>query len=513
MERRDSALLKAIARGFFCLAILLLLSRSHLPPVGYLHSWNQVSTLAAIRALTEPGGSVLNPKDVASRITWPGAEVHSPSWIPDRRFTIFEEFPLYHLMAAEFSKIGFRIELAGHLISILFFILAALGIMRLTRRDYYSEAGELSLLLASISFMLLYYGQAIMSDMAMTASLIWAIHFLQRWRDTGQNSSFACGTLLMVFASLFKSYAAVFVIPCLSIIAFSKRAPGGERIVRSLLFPSLALLPVLSWHVFVFLSSSGHDETLSHSLEAKLSVLLSLSFLEVLIEDLFRLLGHGPGVLFILFGLHGVVRRKELPPLSDYRWWYLAAFVLFLMATADKLPNHDYYFLLGAPLLVPAASASLIYGFQGLSLFFKRSTVLTSAAVILLVTIGVSLKKFWKATTINPDVMLCAKAVREVLPSERLLVIASDLSRYNSIHFYSGRRGFPLEGTDFPLPRYTDAGAGVLAVNLPPEIAEELSNWALDQGAVPLVTKLPPLQDFKGRERVCRLFEIRSGED
>jgi hypothetical protein len=121
------------------------------------------------------------PIDVVTRISAHPEPRRISNHFPYDDFRIYEEFPLYHMIAAKSGRFGLSLEKSGRLLSVISFILGGFGIFALSRFLTTPILASISTLLWSISFPVLYYGQSIMSDMSMTAFAIWSFYFLARF--------------------------------------------------------------------------------------------------------------------------------------------------------------------------------------------------------------------------------------------------------------------------------------------------------------------------------------------
>jgi hypothetical protein len=119
LHRRYLLLILGIAATLLCLA-----ARSK--PIGYLHSWNQITTLTHISAIVDDPASWHLPYDRVTPLPYPIKTIQVAKPYVD--FRVFEEFPLYHLLAAAVSYLGMSVEDAGRILSLLFWALGAIGI-------------------------------------------------------------------------------------------------------------------------------------------------------------------------------------------------------------------------------------------------------------------------------------------------------------------------------------------------------------------------------------------------
>ncbi len=516
------------------LMISLQASNGHGKPTSYLHSWNQISTLATARAIAEGSSPWWKPRDVVTRLSWLPKEGEASdnkrreSISSGDAFTAYEEFPLYHLIVAAIasSTLPPGLETAAHRWSTLMFVLACLGFARLVRDTQEEPIAEFVFF---TSFPLVYYGQATMSDMSMLCCVVW--FFTLRARATKNRAYDLLSCCLLAVGGLFKSYAIVFslvflfeLLPCKQ-DSDDDRAEGSlRRSVWALLLFTISCLPVLCWHYFASLQS-GHQETVSHSLDTKLGALLNGELYSTIFKMLFRYLGYLPGAcLLLLIALALLYRsglllkaveqsyaaRLRLAWRKDCRWlshWLLCG-TLYLLATSDKLLHHDYYFLLIAPPMIVLASRSLLLLEGYCSERWGQKAGATLLILFALSNFAVSAKSVWKAQKSNPDVDVCAKLVRENTPKSSLVGMLTDVSRYNSLAYYSKRNGITIEHDAVPLKRYTQVGMQYLTINLPPDEARHYETWMRGQEPNIMMIESRELKDFKERPRQCALYRI-----
>ena len=196
LGRFERSLLVLVAVVVFVFQILHLED----PPTGYLHSWNQVTTLAGARGILRDPKSWAAPQDVVTRIPW---VEETGSAVIDRalHYTVFEEFPLYHLLTAALGSVGFTLELSARVLSTVFFWFGGLFLFLLVRRGLGREEAHLCALLYLSSFPYLFYGIATMSDMAMVTCGIGGLFFLDRWAARGASRLSVSAALLLLSLS------------------------------------------------------------------------------------------------------------------------------------------------------------------------------------------------------------------------------------------------------------------------------------------------------------------------
>lgn len=492
-----------------CVAVLFGL-RITTPPASYRHTWNQITTLIAVDDIRRDLSLWNKPRDVVTRVVWEINDAGPDH--PDVRFRIFEEFPLYHLIAGISARVLENSVVAGRLLSLLFFFGAAFGMYLLGRNSISPNVGLLSCLLFITSSPFLYYGQAVMSDMAMTATAIGGVYCAESWTRQGRWWRFCLALVLLTLSGLFKSYgvALTLIIPA-ALVVYAERSkkPVFMNFCFGCLLAIVCAGPAIAWHVWSSFQPGQH-EMLTHSLPAKLDALCSATLWMSLLKAYFKYMGHLPGVimLYVMVLPTGIrLQRKENFPWWIELWFGIALFYLWF--TADKLINHDYYFMLIAPPFLILGALAINDLTQYLAERHGRLVACATLTLIIGATIGFSASAYLKATRPNPDIFYCAKLISENTDAEDLVATLTDVSRYNALAYYSGRRAINVEGITFPFERYRAAGASYLAVNM---AGGGAVNYYLWLQFLPREAKLiwgsSWVKDAAGRNRHCYLFSL-----
>ncbi len=484
-------------------SLLLILSLGN-KPVGYLHSWNQVTTLSHIREIARDPEMWKNPIDVVTRLSAHPVPKLISLEAPYSDFRIYEEFPLYHLLSAHLSKSGISLENSSKIISILSFFIASFGIYSLTMAVSSYQSSITATILWCISFPVLYYSQAIMSDIGMTAFTIWGLYFLVKYIRNESYKTAISGLICIAISSLFKSYGLLFMISWVYIFFRKKRFLSG------LFLCALFSLPVLSWHIWTLLQE-GHQEITSHNISDKIKILFSAQFYLTLQKYLFRYLGILPGIVLLIYLLQFLGKKSKVNPNEFllFLLWGVPSFI-YLIFTAEKLPDHDYYFLLIAPGFFVMSGLALNYFWNSYNSKNYQKYLFIGYVVIVLSPLPQTYLSLKKSLKENHDVIVCSDTISQMVPEKNLVGYLSDVSRYNSLAYYAGRFGLIIEDQNFPLSHYLGYGMNHIAVNLPDEDFEVFSNWLNQQKDIETkkIIHLDTLLDFKSRKRNCGIWEI-----
>lgn len=508
-ESEGTFLREAKALIVLCTVLLLISSAGKLP-IGYLHSWNQITTLSHISILSLDLSLWNAPLDVVTRVSaHPTPKKLSPD-SPYSDFRIYEEFPLYHLLSALLAKIGGGLEDSSSLISALSYALAGLGLFKLCSTFLSSRSAFYALFLWLVSFPVLYYGQAIMSDMSMTAAAIWSIYYFVKYENTKLQKHALAGLLLATLSSLFKSFGIIALLPWF--LHFLSRKKYFLAILIAVIFSA----PIIGWHTWT-ISQSGHQEISSHSLNAKISILLSTEYILSLQKYFFRYLSYAPGIVVILFSCMTLLKREKSlntnPILRFLLPSWIFASAVYLIFSADKIPDHDYYFLLISPGFFILGGHAIHLISEKLQTRFSRNFLSPFLPwIILLSVLPFSLSNLNKALKHNQDVTTCGEVVHAHSPKSAIIGNLSDISRHNSIIYYANRFGLTIEQDLLPLSHYLPYGLSYLVLNFSEEEYNAKEKWLYENNGVnlELVMKVEGLQDFKSRRRTCALFEVKS---
>ncbi len=493
---------------FFVGCILLCLGLNT-RPIGYLHSWNQITTLTHIVAIAENPFTWSSPYDTVARLPPGGTSIAVAPPFTD--FRIFEEFPLYHILSGVIARLGISAENAGRILSLAFWALGACGVYALGKSGRTPQRHEnvawLALLLYCCSFPVAYYGVAIMSDTAMVTLWTWSLVFLRSSQHLQHTPQILAGLGCAALSGLFKSYGLLSLLPWILTVfgalkdTLAVRPRGSTTRLSIIAFGvAVATAPTLCWHLFAILHSV-HQEFESHSLSQKLTMIASGGFWNALQKGYFRYLSYLPGALVIIAGIFWL-HAKRYRDVPSVIWMSAAAGIIFTLATADKISHHDYYLLMPAIPLFIIAAHIVSFAVGTLPTQYRTSAL----AFIFLAMAVPSFLNTRKALSENRDVLACADLVASKTGAQDLVGVYSDSSRYNSIIFYARRFGVRVEGTEVPLLPYRKAGVRYLVTNLATTEFERFDGWLAGQNA--LSTVRINASDYKGQPRVCALYEL-----
>lgn len=532
-------------------------------PVGYLHSWNQITSLSFVDSVREVPERWYETRDVTTRVTWEKEGTAIDGDDRYQRFIVYEEFPLYHILAAaladgiDVGDVSSGISssvLASRALSLVFFLATVAGLLCRKGPLIAGERFFLLFIIAS-SFPLVYYSTAPMSDVAMTCAMVYSCLFLEKYSASQSNQSsrpwggvwFFLSVTSLGIAALFKSYAVMwmpalivqFIVSAQVIVSARAQRRGKvsyQSLAGAMLLVIAASLPVFAWHFLPggFLPrETGQSEVFSHVLGQKMEVIFSGQIITILWKIWFRYFGYLTGALtlslLVLKYVLGMLKDSRILPLSipseltrlavstkivifPAERNFLIFSLVYLFLSADKLPYHDYYFFPVVILLSPVVSrvlAQVAAGLRGMLANYKAEVIICGFVVV---STGISGSKIFKAQHVNSDVVNCANFIRDSTADNELIATWTDVSRYNSITYLSGRKAVNVEGTAFHPNRYRRAGASVLVIDLPEREFPAAHVWAASHGvSAPYLIQAMSVREGGARERVCALYRLSGG--
>lgn len=490
----------------YCFLILVTLLtlfafKLNLAPLSYLHSWNQISTLTTTNEILKDPSLWYQSKQLLYRLDLIDLPLEA-------RFIRYQEFPLYHLVSALIFKFLNNLEAASRIISIVFWLLAAYLVFKIGKsitQEISTEksCGYLSLIFYLCSFPFIYYGQAIMSDMAMTSMSIACLFFILKFNQSESKKYLYFAAISLSFAALFKSYAIVFC-PLFLFIAWKKtKLKNIQSIVSPMCCCLIACLPVALWHLYCF-SQAGQQEVASHSIAKIFESLLSFNFYKVFFNYFIRYLGH-LGLISILYFLFSSKLRFSQNKSTNLEliFGYLGLAFIYVILTADKIIDHDYYCLIFFIAFFWIGEIAAIENLKRIPIKFHHLFII----LLILPNFAFSLHKFKKATRNNNDVIECSKIMRDKSAPEEMVAYLSSASRQNALAYYSDRRGIKAEFTRYPISAYREQGAKYLLLDLSDSELNQIQNY-IKSPNLELIFQTDKLVDSKKQRMHCRIYKI-----
>ena len=143
----------------------------------------------------------------------------------------------------------------------------------------------------------------------------------------------------------------------------------------------------------------------------------------------------------------------------------------------------------------------------------------------LITQLAITYRSVRKAQRENPDVVVCADVIRQATAPSDIVAFLSDTQRYNSLAYYSGRRGLHVEEFAFPVDRYVRHGAQVVVIALSAAQQDAARRWVTsgrrksrdssersEARNVELVAEAKSTYDFRGSPRMCEVYRMRGGQ-
>lgn len=509
MDKRFKTLLLFSIVFFFFFSLRNL----NLPPTGYLHSWNQITSLCFIDGIRESPRDWFLTRDCVTRLTVKDLKSSLKPNFKHWRFVNFEEFPLYHITVALMANLdqGDTV-LFARTFSLVLFILGLFPFYKLMKENSNEASATLGIIIYMISFPVIYYANAPMSESGMISFLFLTVYFLQRFKEQKLIYYFLIACLSFMMSTLFKSYSIIWLLVIIgyiiSIYTGKEKPPTNKWLL--VIFVLVSIAPVLFWHIATA-SLFGHSEAFSHSAAAKLKVLFSLTFEKAIWKMWFRYLNPILGGISLAMFLFNKNFRKTSTLTYWERYWLLSSAV-FLIAAADKIVIHDYYFLLVFPPIASILSrgyASLINSTDKISTSLQQRLIKYAHIAIVPLSFIITYNKVLSAQTNHPDVQQCAQAIVETTTSDTLIATLTDVSRFNSLAYTAKIKSINVEGPALPINQYTKLGAKLLVADLSIEDFKSYASWFTSNGLTKPLWYSDQLKDYKGKQRVCALYKLQ----
>lgn len=474
-------------------------------PAGYLHTWNQITTLTWIDDTFADFSSWNHQRDYVARISNKSND----------QFRIFEEFPLYSSASALIANyITSNTIVAGKLLSISCFIFLVISTHKLARLIENDVSARISILFLLTSSPFIYYGQAVMSDIQMSLFVALGHFYIEKANEKFEKKFLICSAISFMLAGLSKSYGIIFSLLLVAPVISNSHHINRKQILYVASLIVLAISPTLIWHLWTF-TQDGQNEIYSHDIRAKASFVLSWPFLGLMVKRFFSYLGYSPLVVLLLSVVLRIkdkdnrVRLIAWNGLNSVQVAVLLTSILYLCFTSDKLTAHDYYFLPVFVLLIPYLAQFLVNNVEANKHATRRQLEIL-LCIGFTISFLFSAQRFLKASMQNKDVFLCAKVLQENTNLDQILTIWTDVSRYNSMAYISKRRGYAFESPQIGFNEYAKRGSTTLLVNLPLESTSILDAYLNDKKNKLKAIKREIYKDAKSRERICVLAEHKS---
>jgi 4-amino-4-deoxy-L-arabinose transferase-like glycosyltransferase len=421
-----------------------------------------------------------------------------------RPMELAEEVPLYiGMLGAAFRLFG-ESEAWGRLLSILASLVAIAAFYDWATREYGVRVARAATLLFSVMPLFVFYGRAVMPDAWMLAMMLACAAAYRRFLDSGKTRWLILAALCGAFAPLFKYWALMILI----VLADMARRAGGFRAWTRppfLLLSAALVLPTALWTLLFFAGAPNpvHTGWVSgqpaspYFVFQNPGVLRDRTFYGALFS---RFLARDCGPIaaaLLAVGILAWTRRRfrdRFAPNSLLAWTAMG--LLFYVALAPKLIDHDYYELM----MLPAAAVWAALGWfvlvgDGASLLRRR---LATATLVLAVGTGLP----WAVGAmfrVDEGKVALGQSLKRHSPSgTRVVALSPAIAMIVPIH-YSQRAGWTIPANELPgdwparLARWYQLGARVVGLYF--DAKTEPAQRASFQ---PLIDALPILEHRTG---------------
>lgn len=420
-------------------------------PVADWHSFRQADTASVTRHLLLGQGSYWLPTyhDLSSL----------QSGLDNPQGLRLVEFPLYNFFCLLFFKVtnpllGFSLEAASRLTSIIFSLISAFLIYRLshrfTSRFWPSFLGLTVFLFLPFN---IYYSRVILPEpTAITFMLAALFFFPQKWLLSG---------IFLAAAILIKPFTAIILFPPLLFLSFKYFPKKPSSLWPLFMFAAISLTPFIIWRLHIshypegipysrwlffkqkqFLASNNWTPNPPAPFLASLIPFKPYWFRWLFYQRLGNLILGAFGLIPFFLGL---AYRKRLSPAILYT--FLAGIGLYFTIVAGGNIQHDYYQSLIIPFVAIITGFGLYYLIN--FVFTSQTLALLSTIILVVFTFSFSWFQIKDYYLINHPQIITAGARANQLIPQNALVIAP----YNgdtAFLYQTHRSGWPLEIYDIP---------------------------------------------------------------
>ena len=346
-------------------------------PVAF---WREADTAAMTRNFHENGYALAYPQ-----IDWGG---EAPGYVES-------EFPVYPFVVALVYPLLGEVELAGRLLSVVFWMGSLVFLFLLVRGLIDEQTALWASLYHALLPLNLIFSRALMPEPLLILSLVAGVFFYSRWLDTEHARHFFCACLFISLAVLVKLPSLYIGLPLL----YLSWLKYGGRLLRQpvlWLFALLVLAPALGWyyHAHRIYEVSGLSFGIWDYGSGKWGnweLVISVDYwrkilLHSLADKHFALLG------FPLFAV-GLFLRRRTAKERMFDFWLLALVVYLIVAGSGNL-HHEYYQL---PVMLPAVVfIGKVYA-RYMTANVLRDPVSLALALSIVVVAGISLARYHSA--------------------------------------------------------------------------------------------------------------------
>ncbi|CAB5115230.1 hypothetical protein D3OALGB2SA_2638 [Olavius algarvensis associated proteobacterium Delta 3] len=440
--------------------------------------WKEIDYITISTNYLQNGFNFFQPE-----ITWPAE--------PPRITAM--ELPLVPYMAAIFYALfGFN-SLTVRLIPLLSFLLMAIYIFRLAKREMNSMVGLIAALAASVFPLYHQFGNILFSEPIVIAMSVMAIFHFAQWMDTGQKKDVVIAVFAFSMAVSLKLTPLYMLLP-LTWLAYRKYGLNLKSYFKLLAPLTLSLLLPIVWYSYAYFLTfnsidvfgifQGHDKMQTFTYLTR-----SFWYKKMFYRIAQGVLGGNLGFLLFVIGfMSGFACLKR----TGLFYIYAMMIAIFFAIVAEGQIDAPYRQLTSIPFLAVFVSLGIIALFSVyqsmLQLvnssaaeqhsYLSKKQLLLSFGIVLLILVF-NYKAILHADPLEPSHKEEWRMAHEIkkIASDNAKIIAlgaytihkggNDLSPV--LYYYTGLRGWTLQENEWQqetVERYIQKGASLLAAPL-----------------------------------------------
>lgn len=427
-------------------------------PVSDWQSWNQISTMANARYISQEGiNAFLHPQvDLFE------------SFEPDSNQS-FAELPIISgIIAIGFEMTNAEPEWLARLICILFSVLGSIYFYLLVLEETDDKTAKIAIGFYLISPMNWYFHRTIMTDVIMVNFVIAGLYHFRFWVNNQKISALIFTIFYTAIAALSKAYALYIGIAYLMLLI---EYQGWKKLFRisNILLLLGCVVPIATWILFckaqITAGSTGRNLTAASELLGPISIWFEKSYWLSLLSTVgdYTLLTIGFLILIYTFLRHFKTLRKTRISL----YWLSAVLFYFLFVRKGNM-EHDYYQMPFAAPVIFITAIGFKKWFDWLRLKLTKPRYQFCMGIIWVLLVVIAGKYTYTKATLDMSPVVLGKKIKEFnLNKHFVLVIDPDRLQRNQAVYYSGSKGWhqkPMLSVE-QIDQYKQNGVKYLGIN------------------------------------------------
>jgi hypothetical protein len=377
-RRSDTSSMKSLSNPHLRVKVILIvliavssMARLYMiqKPLLGLHEWRQYDTAAIARNFHEGSMNILYPQ-----VDWRGS---SPGYVES-------EFQIYTFLVALLYRAFGPHEWLGRGLNVVFFVLSALLLFRLTRRLFDEPAALLAVFFYSFAPLSFFFTRSFQPDALMALCSIAGVYYFWLWVEEDRWVFLAVSVVGVSLAALIKPTNLYLGLP---LFYLSYRKFGWRLLQQKVLwlYASLILIPAALWYAHAFEMWKTYGNTFgifAGNVKVGVWALTDFRWISLAKTLLARLESEIATPVGLLLLIVGSCLR---PPKRNFllHWW-AAGFAISILLTPLGHMGHDYYQL---PIMFVTAA---FMGFATNHLLRQRSLARVGMAALLLLFMAFS---------------------------------------------------------------------------------------------------------------------------